>query len=109
VRASAGSIFHVPFAVCDANTAIAKMRALNIKIFAADAGGAPVFETDFCAPSAIIIGNEAGGISSAMLATADAKVGIPVASESLNAAVACGIMAYEAVRQRRYSQRHLNQ
>ena len=51
--------------------------------------------------TAIVIGNEANGISKKVLELADEKVKIPMAgrTESLNAAVAAGITLYEAVRQ----------
>ena len=51
--------------------------------------------------TAIVIGNEANGISKEVMALADEKVKIPMKgrTESLNAAVAAGIVLYEAVRQ----------
>ena len=103
VRASAGSIFHVPFVMSAADVAIAAMQARGINVFAAAADGAsPIYEANFVRPSAIIIGNEASGISADVLALANKKVSIPVVSESLNASVACGILAYEAKRQRKF-------
>ena len=50
--------------------------------------------------TAFIIGNEAKGLSDEVLRLADLDVGIPTKAESLNASVACGILAYEAFRQR---------
>jgi len=101
VRSSAGSIFHVPFAMCPTDRAIAAIRAHNISLFAASADAEiSLYNADFTAPSAIIIGSEANGISPETLALSDYKVKIPVLSESLNASVACGIFAYEASRQR---------
>lgn len=51
--------------------------------------------------TAIVIGNEANGVSKEVMAKADTKVKIPMQgkTESLNAAVATGIVLYEAVRQ----------
>ncbi len=53
--------------------------------------------------TAIIIGNEANGVSKEVLSKSDAKVKIPMQgkTESLNAAVATGIVLYEAMRQMR--------
>lgn len=53
--------------------------------------------------TAIIIGNEANGVSKEVLSKADVKVKIPMQgkTESLNAAVATGIVLYEAMRQMR--------
>jgi len=101
VRASAGSIFHADFAQTSAAAAIDALCVADMRIFAADAKGAKaLYNADFSGPAAIIIGNEAHGISPAALAAAHEKVCIPTAAESLNAAVACGILAYEVVRQR---------
>ncbi|VAW32225.1 hypothetical protein MNBD_CHLOROFLEXI01-5319 [hydrothermal vent metagenome] len=53
-------------------------------------------------PSALIIGSEAAGASSETLAVATGNLTIPMqaATESLNAAMAAGIILFEAVRQR---------
>jgi TrmH family RNA methyltransferase len=55
---------------------------------------------------ALLIGNEAQGISSEVLRLATAQIAIPMAgrAESLNAAVAGSIMLFEALRQRRQSE-----
>ncbi len=53
--------------------------------------------------SAVIIGNEANGVSESMLQLADEKIKIPMTgkTESLNAAVATGIILYEMNRKGR--------
>ncbi len=53
--------------------------------------------------SAVIIGNEANGVSESMLQLADEKIKIPMTgkTESLNAAVAAGIILYEMNRKGR--------
>jgi len=53
--------------------------------------------------SAFMIGNEAAGLSDTMADLADILVRIPMAGqvESLNAAVAASVLAFEAARQRR--------
>lgn len=55
---------------------------------------------DYSRPLAVIVGNEANGISDELLAACDETVIIPIlgAAESLNAAVAAALMMYEAVR-----------
>ena len=52
--------------------------------------------------TAIIIGNEANGVSKEVLDISDKKIKIPMPgkTESLNAAVATGIIIYEYVRQK---------
>jgi TrmH family RNA methyltransferase len=62
----------------------------------------PYFAPDWRQPSALIIGNEAGGISEEGLARATRQIAIPMIgrSESLNAAVAGSVILFEALRQR---------
>ena len=62
-----------------------------------------IYDVDFSEKTAIIIGNEANGISKPVMAKADVKAKIPMKgkTESLNASVAAGIVLYEAVRQTR--------
>ena len=101
VRSSAGSIFHIPFARLHLPTAITALKDRGVRVFAAKGDGLhQLHRLDFCAPTAFVIGNEARGLSAEIAALADADVGIPTKSESLNAAVACGILVYEAFRQR---------
>ena len=101
IRSTAGSIFHIPFVIADLAPAISSLKAKGIKIFAATKNAQkPLYSLNFKEPAAIIIGNEARGISQSTLSAADEKAAIPTKSESLNAATACGILAYEALRQR---------
>ncbi|MCL2397397.1 MAG: RNA methyltransferase [Defluviitaleaceae bacterium] len=101
VRSSAGSVFHAPFAVAPLPEAVAHLKARNITVFAACASAEnSLYNLDFRGPSAILIGNEARGLRDNALQRVDEHVKIPIVSESLNASVACGILAYEAFRQR---------
>ena len=54
-------------------------------------------------PMANIIGNEGNGLTSQAVSAADCLVKIPMSGEveSLNAAIACTVLAFEAARQRR--------
>jgi len=63
----------------------------------------PYYAADWRQPSALIIGNEANGISAAGLAVATKRICIPMAApvESLNAAVAGSVILFESLRQRR--------
>jgi len=102
IRASAGSIFRVPLiqglAAAEARSALAGKK---VTMFAAvSSGGRPVHEADWAQASAIIIGSEGRGISDSLQEGA-AAVSIPTDRvESLNAAMAAGILLYEARRQR---------
>ena len=106
LRASAGSLFRVPFMQgIDAAAARAALQKGGVELFAA----MPVVpgkrvralaETRLTGRCGLIIGNEAHGVSGEWRSAA-AHVSIPtVCVESLNAAVAAGILLYEARRQR---------
>ena len=58
------------------------------------------YDINFDEKTIVVIGNEAKGVSQEIMEIADVKVKIPMLgkSESLNAAVATGILAYEYVR-----------
>jgi 23S rRNA (guanosine2251-2'-O)-methyltransferase len=61
------------------------------------------YTADLRGPLAILMGSEEQGISSALLNMADKKVQIPLEGsiESLNVSVACGVIVFEALRQRK--------
>ena len=66
--------------------------------------GARVYdEPDYRKPCAFLIGNEGNGLRAETVAQADSRIIIPMKGcvESLNAAMAAGILLYEAARQRR--------
>ncbi len=62
----------------------------------------PCWSVNLRQPLALVIGGEAAGATQALYAIADGKLLIPMpaGSESLNAAVAASILAYEIMRQR---------
>jgi len=106
VRASAGSLFRVPF-LYGVDTALARaaLQQSKIALFAGVPACSsppvrPLAEVDLTVKCALIIGNEARGVSGA-LRSAAIDISIPtIGVESLNAAVAAGILLYEARRQR---------
>jgi tRNA G18 (ribose-2'-O)-methylase SpoU len=68
------------------------------------AGIQPVWRADFTAPgTAVVVGGERYGVGAEWLAAADETVCIPMAgsADSLNVAVAAGIVLFEAARTRR--------
>ena len=76
------------------------------RVFIAEASGSqPYYAEDLRRPFALIIGNEAHGISPQAHALASRALSIPLANqvESLNAAMATGILLFEAVRQLRFA------
>jgi RNA methyltransferase, TrmH family len=103
VRASAGSVFRVPLLAASAEECFARLRAGKVTVWTTAARGAePADRAALERPSALIIGNEGNGVPPELAARADGALTIPCAGpvESLNAAVAAGILLYEASRQR---------
>jgi TrmH family RNA methyltransferase len=106
LRAAAGSLFRLPLVYgMEAAAARAALAARQVALYAAvparrDGTSRSPAEIDCKRPCALIIGSEARGVGQELRAAALA-VSIPtVAVESLNAAVAAGILLYEARRQR---------
>lgn len=100
VRASAGSVFHVPIAVDkDVDGALDRVRAAGLATLATTMGGEvdlPAAEELLAAPHAWLFGNEAHGLPDAVVAAADHRVSIPIhgRAESLNLAAASAICLY---------------
>lgn len=96
VRAAAGASFRVPVLALSPDAAVQWLRGHGFDILAADVGGAAPMDVPAAARVAIIVGNEGAGVSPAMLAAADRRVGIRMrgAAESLNVAVAAGILLH---------------
>jgi TrmH family RNA methyltransferase len=103
IRASLGCVFTVPVAALPAGELVPWLRALSLRVIAAtpDAAAAPS-EVDFRGAVAILVGSEESGLPSSVLASADARVRIPMRghADSLNVSVSAGILLYEADRQR---------
>ena len=109
VRASVGSIFHLPIVTgVDLEQAIDACRAAGLQVFATD-GEAGVDLTDLDAelsrPTAWVMGNEAWGLPSEHLALADNTVAVPIYghAESLNLATAAAICLYASASAQRAS------
>lgn len=104
IRAAMGSVFHIPVITeCDFNEFLLILSAKNIPVTAAHLkGNIYPCDVDFTKNAAILIGNEANGLTAWVSEMADNLVKIPMKgkAESLNAAVACSIMLYEVTRQR---------
>lgn len=104
LRASMGSVFHLPVIRTRAPMSLlTEWKASGLAVVAAvPRGGVPMYDVDLARPVAVLIGGEGPGLAADVLATADARVTIPMdgAIESLNAAVAAAVILYEARRQR---------
>lgn len=105
IRASAGSVFRIPLVEgLDAALAIAALEQRKVSLYAAmPQAEMSLLDTDLKRRCAFIIGSEGRGVS-ARLQAAAGKIRIPTSEvESLNAAVAAGILMYESWRQRTQS------
>lgn len=104
IRSTMGSIYRVPFyQTDDFFKTLEDIKKQEITIFAGHLMGIPYdTEGSFRNKCAILIGNEANGLSDQVSDMADIRIKIPMAGkvESLNAAVAAAILMYEASRQR---------
>jgi TrmH family RNA methyltransferase len=105
IRSTMGSIYRVPFFVTkQLPETILALKQRGIHTFAAHLAGSVCYdEPDYCQPCAFLIGNEGNGLTDEISALADTYIRIPMGGqlESLNAAMAAGILRYEANRQRR--------
>jgi TrmH family RNA methyltransferase len=108
VRASAGSLFHVPLvAGVRLETTASALRAAGLRILAADARGGRTLDDlspdELAAPAAWIFGNEAWGMPEPVLALADEAVAVPIygRAESLNLATAAAVCLYASARAQR--------
>lgn len=103
LRASAGSLFRVPFAeVIDAAELIRRLRRFGSTVYALEAGAeTSIADADLTGSCAIVVGNEGQGLSLDIKKVATA-VSIPMTRvESLNAAVAGSIALFTASEERR--------
>lgn len=104
VKTSAGALMHIPICRVDnlARTAVF-LRESGINIFAANEKNNEEYTNpDYTLPAAIIMGSEDKGISKDLLDLSDKSITIPILGkiQSLNVSVACGVILYEAVKQR---------
>lgn len=117
VRASAGSVFHLPVAADVGFSEFAQLcRERGVRLIAAAASGSVDHtDADLSGPVALVFGNEAHGLPAAVIAGCDEVVRIPLATtvregytgtaESLNLAATVAVLTYESVRQQRASGR----
>jgi TrmH family RNA methyltransferase len=107
LRGSMGAAFRLPLWVGASLAEVAqKLRQDGVTVICADARARPNHtEINWTAPCALLVGAEAHGLSEAERTLTDAQIRIPMRPqvESLNVAVAAGIILYEAARQRGFA------
>ncbi|WP_030381834.1 MULTISPECIES: TrmH family RNA methyltransferase [unclassified Streptomyces] len=109
VRASVGSLFHLPVAVgVTVERAVGGLRDAGVRVLAADGAGADDLDDELDkgtmgTPTAWVFGNEAWGLPEETRALADAVVRVPIhgRAESLNLATAAAVCLYASARAQR--------
>ncbi|MBW4061824.1 RNA methyltransferase [Candidatus Saccharibacteria bacterium] len=103
VRASKGTVMTLPVASCSTSELVTWAHGHGLKIVVATPEAeANYTEVNLAQPIAIVVGAEHSGVSEELKAAADITVSIPMTGtiDSLNAATAGALLAYEALRQR---------
>jgi len=101
VRATTGSLFHIPHVVgVSLAEAAAALRSAGLQVLAADVGGDDLLEArpDLARATAWVFGNEARGLDPERLALVDRSLRLPIygRAESLNLATAASVCLYES-------------
>jgi RNA methyltransferase, TrmH family len=106
VRASAGSLFHLPVVTgIPVDEAVRVLRDRGLQVLAADGGAATTLDDLQSAgqlgrPTAWLLGNEAWGLPADVLDLADEAIAVPIygRAESLNLAAAAAVCLYASAR-----------
>jgi len=99
LRSTVGALFRVPLARATAGELFEGARDHGFRVLVAAPGASQAsWEVDWSLPTILVIGNEAHGVPGTVLRDADNAVSIPMSGsmDSLNAAMACTILLYEA-------------
>jgi TrmH family RNA methyltransferase len=103
VRATTGSLFHVPISIGgDLAAVVQRAHDAGLQVLAADVGGDDLLaartEGVLAGPTAWLFGNEARGLDEAAVALADRSLRLPIfgRAESLNLATAASVCLYES-------------
>lgn len=113
VRSAAGALFRIPVLQTEGPEDAMELLRQHGKKTAVTvlSDSSPYYECDLSGDVALIIGNEGNGVSDVFLRSADMRVHIPMRHqvESLNAAVAAGVLLYESARQNQLTGKQLYQ
>ncbi|NLY10138.1 MAG: 23S rRNA (guanosine(2251)-2'-O)-methyltransferase RlmB [Firmicutes bacterium] len=107
IKTSAGAAFHLPICrVTNLAMTIKTLKENGCWIVGADMDGTTMYQQDLTGPIALVVGSEGKGMSELVKKSCDFIVSIPMFGKinSLNASVAGGLIMYEIVRQRKFSQ-----
>ena len=100
LRATMGAAFRLPVIALPVADALEWCAAHQVEVWVAAADGAPVASVSRTGPVALVVGNEGAGVSPELAERAARRVAVPQrpGAESLNVAVAAGILLYEVLR-----------
>ncbi|MCW3124481.1 MAG: rRNA methylase [Bacteroidetes bacterium] len=107
VRSGVGTVFTNQIAVATADEVIIFLKERHITTYAAELTATDFhYQKDLAKPAAIIVGEEATGISAQWMEAADQHIRIPMLGriDSLNVSVSAAVLLYEALRQRHVAQ-----
>ncbi|MET0989140.1 MAG: RNA methyltransferase [Glaciihabitans sp.] len=103
VRATTGSLFHLPVSVgLDLEVVVEKVRSAGLRVLAADIKGEDLLLArnggELAGPTAWLFGNEARGLSDNHFALADRAITVPIYgnAESMNLSTAASVCLYES-------------
>ncbi len=106
VKASAGAIHYTPVAkVTNLSAEMERLKERGMWFVCADMDGEIMYHQNLRGSIGLVIGNEGSGVSRLVKEHCDYIAAIPMAGDidSLNASVAAGVLAFEILRQRKYS------
>ena len=104
VRATAGALFHLPFARdVDVARTLQDLKGRSLLVAADAEASQAIWDVGLSGPVTLILGNEAWGLPDEVLAAADVQACVPLSesAESLNVGIAAAVFLFEAIRQRR--------
>ena len=102
-RTSAGALNYTPVVkVTNLSQTIEDLKKRGMWFVCADMDGETMYKLNLKGPIGLVIGNEGEGVGRLVKEKCDFVASIPMKGDidSLNASVACGVLAYEIVRQR---------
>jgi TrmH family RNA methyltransferase len=104
IRASLGTIFRLPLAVCPSSEALTFLREREVAVLAARVEGATDYAAvDLTGPVALVVGAETSGLTEVWSGPGVTPIAIPMLglADSLNVSASAAVLFYEAQRQRR--------
>lgn len=97
VRATQGSLFHLPFYEADLKEEVALLQQKGYEIWATALEDAMYYyDAEVPEKVALILGNEGAGVEPELIGQANKRISIPIygKAESLNVSIAAGILMY---------------